>query len=124
MAGPTAAAAAVPLLAANPLTSLAGAALGAVSGFIPQSQPSAAYSGTGTYAPGGISLGSKVVGSGSAATSVPSPAVPETMSLVPAAGSAVAGGPAWLQSPWTWIAAAAAGFLLIVALLPPRRRKQ
>lgn len=83
----------------------------------------ATAAGSGTFAPGGIIVGSKVVGSGSAATSIPAAAVTPGATATPF--TATAGMPAWLQSPWVWVAAGGLLLGLVLAfILPPRRKRE
>lgn len=78
-------------------------------------------SGGGTFAPGGITIGSRVVGSGSAATTVPAAAGPGvTASAVPGAATATAGAGAWWQSPLVWLIAGAV--VVGLFLFAPSRR--
>ncbi len=54
-------------------------------------------SGGGAFTPGGINIGSKVVGSGSAATTLPPQAFPaDNGSVYQASSNAVSGAPAWV----------------------------
>lgn len=80
-------------------------------------EPGSAISGMRDIHAGGIAVGSKVVGSGSAATTIPPLAVAPgaTVSASSAAGSGV---PAW--APYALAAAAA---LALFALILPRSRR-
>ncbi len=79
--------------------------------------PSNAVSGTGTFSPGGINVGSKVVGSGSAATTFPSAS--EGRSLL-TSNSAVAG---MALPPWAVPVGIAVALVFAWLLFAPRRKK-
>lgn len=77
--------------------------------------PSTSISGAGPFYGGGINVGSKVVGSGSAATSFPS--APGSGGLM-TDNSATAGSPKWLVP-----ALLGGGLLVAVLLFFPKRKK-
>lgn len=97
------------------LPALIAAAGQAASSFFGGSDASGPLiSGGGTFAPGGITIGSRVVGSGSAATTVPATALPVSATAVPGTATAAAGAVPFWQQPVVWIAGAGAVLLLLI----------
>jgi len=94
-----------------------------LGGVVAPPAPKTAISGGGAFSPGGITIGSKVVGSGSAATTVPPLAGASSGSITTQAGT-----PASLAATQSLLTPLAiiAGVLVLVGLLlfaPKRGRK-
>ena len=111
------------------IPALIAAAASAYSSYAQASQAAPVPAGPSnvTFTPGGIIVGSRVVGSGSAATSVPlTPAAPfDTSGASASPGSATAGAVPWTQSPWLWLGLAGTGLVLLLAMfLPPRSKRE